>query len=74
VTPPAGKTTYLRFNHSYQFDDDAVGAYDGGVLECSTNNDSTWKSAGPLFTNNGYNGKLGSSFGNSLGGKSAFVR
>jgi hypothetical protein len=73
VTPPTGKTTYLRFNHSYGFDDDSSGAYDGGVLEYSTNGGSTWQDAGSLFTNNGYNGTVGN-FGSPLGGRSAFVR
>ena len=74
VTPPAGTTTYLRFNHAYGFEDDSLGAYDGGVLEYSTNAGSTWQDAGSLFTNNGYNGTISSSSGNPLGGRQAFVR
>lgn len=73
VAVPAGKTTYLRFNHSYGFDDGSS-AYDGGVLEYSTNNGSTWLNAGSLIVNNGYNGTISNSFGNPLGGRQAFVR
>jgi hypothetical protein len=43
------------------------------VLEYTTNNGSTWNDAGPLITNNGYNGTISNSFGNPLGGRSAFV-
>src|SRR5215217_6095193 len=76
VTPPTGKTTYLRFNHAYEFGHDALTgeAYDGGVLEYSTNGGSSWQDAGSLVTNNGYNGTISSRFGNPLGGRSAFVR
>jgi Zn-dependent metalloprotease len=70
VTPPTGKTTYLRFNHAYGFED----GFDGGVLEYSTNNGSTWNDAGSLITNNGYNGTINSSTTNPLAGRQAFVR
>jgi hypothetical protein len=69
VTPPTGQTTYLRFNHSYGFE----GSFDGGVLEYSTGNGSTWNDAGPLITNNGYNGTLNTSTTNPLAGRQAFV-
>jgi bacillolysin len=74
VTVPTDKTTYLRFKHSYQFEDDSLGAYDGGVVEYSRDNGSTWQDAGSLFTHNGYNGTISNSFGNPLGGRQAFVR
>ena len=67
VSIPAGKTTYLRFNHAYGFED----GFDGGVLEYTTNNGSTWNDAGSLIVNNGYNGTLSSS--NPLGARQAFV-
>ena len=70
VTPPTGKTTYLRFRHAYGFED----RLDGGVLEYSTNNDSTWNDAGPLITDNGYTGTINSSTTNPLAGRQAFVR
>ena len=47
--------------------------YDGGIVEVSTNGGSTWTSAGPLFTDNGYNGTIDSRYSNPLGGQQAFV-
>lgn len=74
VALPAGSTPYLHFKHAYGFDDDAYGAYDGGVVEYSTNNGATWTDAAALFTDNGYNGVISSSFDNPLAGRQAFVR
>lgn len=74
VAIPAGSTSYLRFNHAYQFDDWGAGSgYDGGVLEYSTNGGSNWNDAAWLGIDNGYNGTIISSYGNPLGGRSAFV-
>ena len=71
---PTG-SVYLRFDHSYAFeDDDKRGTrYDGGRLEYSVNGGRTWLDAGPLFTDNGYNGTIYSRAGNPLGGASAFT-
>ncbi|HEX2025878.1 MAG TPA: M4 family metallopeptidase [Actinomycetota bacterium] len=74
VAIPSGSTTYLRFRHAYGFEDDSSRAYDGGVLEYSTNNGSTWLDAGALFTDGGYSGAVATGFGNPLAGRSAFVR
>jgi Zn-dependent metalloprotease len=76
VAIPAGSTPYLRFNHSFGFENDGTPttAYDGGVLEYSTNGGASWADAGSLLTNNGYNGTISSSYQNPLGGRSAFVR
>jgi bacillolysin len=69
---------YLRFNHSYLFDngsEDATPsnrAYDGGRVEYSTDNGHTWKDLGPLFDSNGYNATIFSGRGNPLAGKRAF--
>jgi Zn-dependent metalloprotease len=65
---------FLHFSHAFGFDNDSTGTYDGGVLEYSTNNGSTWQSAGSLFVNNGYNGTIKTGYGNPLAGKSAFVK
>jgi len=72
VPVPTGKKTFLRFDHAYQFD--THGGYaDGGLLEFRFH-DSSWKDAGPLFTNgSGYDGTLASGVGNPLGGHKAFV-
>jgi Zn-dependent metalloprotease len=74
VNVPAGKTAYLRFNHAYGFDDGSGPTFhDGGVLEYSTNNGTTWVDAGPLIVNNGYKGDISNSSGNPLKGRRAFV-
>jgi bacillolysin len=73
VAVPTG-TTYLRFNHAYGFEDSNTGTNnDGGVLEYSTNNGSTWQDAGSLITDNGYNGTISNSSGNPIGGREGFV-
>ena len=73
--PTGGK---LYFDHAYGFETDTdghVGNYDGGVIEYSTNNGSTWHDAGSLITTNGYAGTISTATGtdNPLGGRSAFV-
>jgi hypothetical protein len=68
---PAGVPAYLRFNHAYAFEASPFTAFDGGVLEYSTNGGATWTDAGPLFTDNGYDGTLYG--GNPLGARRAFV-
>ncbi len=71
VSLPGGQNAYLRFRHAYDFQGSTT-AYDGGVIEYSTNNGSTWSDAASLVVNNGYNTTISSSFGNPLGGRSAF--
>jgi bacillolysin len=68
VTLPAG--AYLHFAHAYGFEGPH---YDGGVLEYTINNGASWNDAGSLFTYNGYDGSISSSWGNPLGGRSAFL-
>lgn len=70
VAIPSG--AFLRFNHAFEFEGTTT-RFDGGVVEYSTDAGATWQDAGPLFVNNGYNGTLSSSFGNPLGGRSAFT-
>ena len=65
---PRRAHTYLRFNHAYGFEDDAGHAYDGGVLEYSTNSGASWSDLGPLLTDGGYNGTITTSFDNPLEG------
>ena len=63
---------YLHFAHAYGFESsDAY--YDGGVLEYSINNGSTWVDAGSLINVNGYDGVLFTGAGNPLSGRSAFA-
>jgi bacillolysin len=77
VKVPASKTTYLRFNHAYGFEDGPAGFplvfHDGGVLEYSTNNGTKWVDARPLIVNNGYKGAISNFFDNPLKGRQAFV-
>ena len=73
VVLPALSTPYLRFNHAYSFDSYGSSRYDGGVLEYSTNGGATWTDAGPLITDNGYNGTISAAWGNPLGGRQAFT-
>ena len=79
VTIPAAGATYLAFDHAYGFDDGSNDTtpnnnrYDGGVLEYSANG-GAWKDAGPLFTFDGYNGKLhGTTQAEPLAGRRAFT-
>ena len=65
-----GGGSQLSFWHFYQFE----GArYDGSVLEISTDGGDTWNDLGPFITLNGYNGVVGTSYSNPLGGRPAWV-
>ncbi len=69
LVPP---NAYLRFAQAYDFEtSDAY--YDGGILEYSLNNGSTWVDAGSLIDFNGYKGTIFTGAGNPLSGHSAFV-
>jgi bacillolysin len=75
VRVPANSTAYLRFRHAYGFEDGDTASTnrDGGVLEYSTDNGSTWQDAGPLGIDNGYNGTIASGTDNPLAGRQGFV-
>ena len=76
VALPVGSAPFLRFRHAYGFERSAGVNRDGGVVEYSTNNGTTWTNLGPLFAGaaaNGYNGALVGGGENPLAGKSAFV-
>jgi bacillolysin len=72
VVIPAGARLY--FDHAFEFESDGfVSPYDGGVLEYSING-TTWFDAGFLIdAGQSYNGFLDSTWGNPLGGRSAFT-
>ena len=74
VALPGSGPIYLHFNHAYGFEDDPNGAYDGGVVEYSTNGGTTWTDVGSLFSHGGYSGTIITGFGNPLAGRQAFVR
>jgi len=71
VIIPAG--AFLYFDHAYEFENGLL-SYDGGVLEYTTNNGSTWNDAGGLIDGGQtYNGSITSFYDNPLGGRAGFV-
>ncbi len=74
VAIPAGGAR-MQFNHSFGFENDTTNNYDGGVVEYSTNNGTSWTDAGALISaGKTYGGTVSSSFSNPLAGRSAFVK
>ena len=67
ITLPAN--AYLRFDHAYDFE----AAYDGGVIEYSIDDGTSWTDGGAAIIDNGYTGTINSAFGNPLAGRAAFV-
>lgn len=67
---PLPANARLWFAHAYGFENPN---FDGGVLEYSVNNGTTWNDAGSLFDFNGYPGTINSGSGNPLGGRQGFV-
>lgn len=63
----SGVTT-LSFQHLHN----AESLWDGGVVEISTNNGTTWSDLGNFFTSNGYTSTLNTTGGNPLAGRRAF--
>ncbi|MEX1202723.1 MAG: M36 family metallopeptidase [Ferruginibacter sp.] len=64
ATPPV-----LSFWHNFNTED----GWDGGLVEISTNNGTSWADLGSLMTQNGYNGSMGTGSNNPLGGRAAFT-
>lgn len=62
---------YLYIRHSVGLESGSQGAYDGGVIEYSTNNGTTWLATDSMFTNNGYNLTVSAS-SNPLNGRKVF--
>ncbi len=58
---------FISFWHNYNTE----AGWDGGVVEMSTDNGTTWVDLGPYFTSNAYNGNLGT--GSNLAGRNAFT-
>jgi uncharacterized repeat protein (TIGR01451 family) len=68
ITPnTVANYTTLSFWHQYNTED----GWDGGVVEVSTDNGSSWTDLGSKFVKNGYNGSLGT--GSNLSGRAAFT-
>jgi Zn-dependent metalloprotease len=70
VSVPAN--AHLHFRHAFEFEADFTEAYDGGVVEYSTNAGNTWNDAGPLFSENGYVDLIDSNSSNPLRGRQVF--
>ena len=69
----------LSFYHYFDFES----TYDGGTVELSTNNGTTWQNAAPYFVQNGYNSSFDTSTpgsgqrcfsGRSVSGATSFLR
>jgi extracellular elastinolytic metalloproteinase len=60
--------TFLSFYHYF----DTELGFDGGVMEVSENNGSTWTDLGNRIVANGYNTTMNAQTGNILAGKQAF--
>ena len=74
VTLPAGSKPYLHFKHAFLFEYSGMQFYDGGILEYTTNNGTTWLDAKPLFSaGKNYSGAISTSWDNALKGRQAFV-
>ncbi|MBN1515774.1 S8 family serine peptidase [Candidatus Sumerlaeota bacterium] len=63
----------LKFWHTYSFESDIFGDYDGGVLEISTNGGSSWTDLGDAIVSGGYTGVLSDYYDNPLGGRQAWT-
>jgi hypothetical protein len=71
---PTGSKPYLHFSHTFNFETDAGVNYDGGVLEYSINNGTTWIDAKPLFSaGRNYTGAIKPDTDNKLAGRAGFV-
>jgi hypothetical protein len=67
IAVPPGAT--LSFWHRWDLED----TFDGGVLEFSTNNGSTWTDAGAAILTNGYNDTISSGFQSPIAGRQAWT-
>jgi hypothetical protein len=65
-----GTGSTLTFWHRYEFEGTA---YDGAVLEISTDGGTTWTDLGTYITANGYNGTISTGFSNPLAGRQAWT-
>ena len=83
VSLPAGSTPYLYFKQAFGFEYYGGQNYDGGVLEYSIDNGTTWKDAKALFSaGQNYSGTIFTvttnpayfSYNDPLHGRSGFVK
>ncbi len=65
-----GGGSTLTFWHRYQFEGSA---WDGAVLEISTNGGGAWSDLGTYITANGYNGTISNQYSNPLADRDAWT-
>ena len=70
---PVGAGSTLRFWHRYEFEGSGSFAWDGAVLEISTDDGATWADLGSHMTSHGYNGLIQSGTSNPLAGRSGWT-
>jgi hypothetical protein len=73
VLPAAGTGATISIRHAWNFETN----YDGGVLELSTNNGTTFNdvtsvAVGGTFTNSGYNSTINANFSSPIAGRPAW--
>ena len=73
VAVPVGAGSTLRFWHRYEFEGSGSFAWDGAVLEISTDDGATWADLGSHMTSHGYNGLIQSGTSNPLAGRSGWT-
>ncbi len=66
---PINGLATLEISHAYDYE----GTWDGGVIEISIDNGSTWEDLGPYFTQNGYKYSIDQASGTSIAGRDAFT-
>jgi hypothetical protein len=72
VTVPSGGR--MHFDHAHGFETGEGHAYDGGLIEYSTDNGKTWTDAGSLIdAGDAYRGTIFTGSGNPIAGRPAFV-
>lgn len=72
IRVPSSTTAYIHFDHAFYFEATTITFYDGGVIEYTIDNGSTWNDASSLIdSGRTYNGAL--AFTNSESGRMAFT-
>lgn len=70
VSPSIPLTMSAQLSFWHQFELEA--GFDGGVVEISTNDGTSWTDLGAQMTENGYNDTISTSWGSPIGGRDAF--
>ena len=70
---PLGNRPLLRFWHFFNTEAGISTAYDGGVVEISTDGGANWIDLGPQLSGQGYTHPIAGTYGNPLAGRAAFA-